>query len=108
MSASVLRAQMLRADDAERGETAFELADAFCEQSRVRIERLFSTRCGTTPTTPTPTSRGQVLDGGYTWLEAGVLDQSEGTGPWIADWQPGPTRAEDVHRTILSTKPTTV
>ena len=27
----------------------------------------------------------KVLAGDYTWLEAGVLDQSEGTGPWIAD-----------------------
>ena len=30
-----------------------------------------------------------VLAGDYTWLEDGVLDQSEGTGPWIAPWSPG-------------------
>jgi hypothetical protein len=27
-----------------------------------------------------------------------VLDQSEGTGPWIAAWTPGPSRFETVRR----------
>ena len=40
----------------------------------------------------------RVLDGDFTWLEDGVLDQSEGTGPWIASWAPGPSEHETVHR----------
>ena len=107
MSASVVRAQHQRAEDADLGETAFELADAFCKQSRVRVERLFATLWDNTDDVDATIARA-VLDDRYTWLEAGVIDQSEGTGPWIADWQPGPTRVEDQHRTVLSTKPTVV
>jgi hypothetical protein len=107
MSASVVRAQHQRAQDAELGETAFELADAFCKQSRVRVERLFATLWDNTDDVDATIARA-VLDDRYTWLEAGVIDQSEGTGPWIADWQPGPPQVEDQHRTVLSTKPTVV
>jgi hypothetical protein len=40
-----------------------------------------------------------VLAGRHTWVEAGVLDQSEGTGPWIAE--PGSTAgSSDVHRFV--------
>ena len=39
-----------------------------------------------------------MLDGRYTWLEAGVLDPSEGTGPWIADWEAGASREHSVAR----------
>jgi hypothetical protein len=28
-----------------------------------------------------------------------VLDQSEGTGPWISPWTAGPSEHESVHRT---------
>jgi hypothetical protein len=42
-----------------------------------------------------------VLKGRHTWLEEGVLDPSEGTGPWIAQWEPGPTAQENVARRYL-------
>ena len=42
-----------------------------------------------------------TLEGRYSWLEAGVLDQSEGTGPWIADWQAGASGEHDVARRYL-------
>ena len=46
-----------------------------------------------------------VLDGRFTWLEAGIIDPSEGTGPWIATWQPGPSTEDNVGRRYLpSTK----
>jgi alkylation response protein AidB-like acyl-CoA dehydrogenase len=40
----------------------------------------------------------KVLAGDYAWLEAGVLDQSEGTGPWIGDASPGASTKENLHR----------
>ena len=39
-----------------------------------------------------------VLTGDYAWLEAGVIDQSEGTGPWISTWAPGPSEKKNVWR----------
>ncbi|HEX3337533.1 MAG TPA: acyl-CoA dehydrogenase family protein [Jatrophihabitans sp.] len=97
MSASCVRAEMLRSADAEQGAGAYELADAFCAQSRLRIERLLSELWDNTDDRDYRLT-GQALDGRYTWLEAGVLDQSEGTGPWIAEWRPGPSHAENVAR----------
>ena len=47
-----------------------------------------STSCGPTATTPTASCAASVLAGDLTWLEEGVLDPSEGTGPWIATWEP--------------------
>ena len=41
-----------------------------------------------------------VLAGDVTWLEEGVLDPSEGTGPWIAAWKPGPSSEESVWRSV--------
>jgi len=43
-----------------------------------------------------------VLEGRYTWLEAGVLDQSEGTGPWIAPWESGPSTEPNLARRFLT------
>ena len=41
MAAVCSRARMLRDDDPTQGAAAFELADAFCQQSRLRVEELF-------------------------------------------------------------------
>ncbi|HUP99925.1 MAG TPA: acyl-CoA dehydrogenase family protein [Aeromicrobium sp.] len=97
MAASCTRAEMIRVEDAQRGKTAYELAGAFCEQARLRIERLFEelwTNCDDTDRALTK----KVLDGDYAWLEAGVIDASEGTGPWIALWEPGESKATNVLR----------
>ncbi|WP_275792972.1 acyl-CoA dehydrogenase family protein [Prescottella equi] len=102
MSAACVRADMERADDPERGTAAIDLADAFCRQARLRIERLFAALWENTDDTDHRISRG-VLGGEYTWLEAGVLDQSEGTGPWIASWAPGPSTEENVARRFSTT-----
>ena len=85
MSASVSRAALLRDQDPERGRSAEQLADAFCRQSRQRTEELFRRaveqhrHAGPAPR-PQGAGRGLRLAGG------GVLDASEGTGPWIAEW----------------------
>ncbi len=97
MAAACSRAEMIRTDDPAQGEAAFALADAFCAQSRVRVEELFGRLWGGTDDSDRALAR-RVLGGELTWLEEGVLDQSEGTGPWIASWEPGPSKAENVWR----------
>ncbi|TLW90977.1 acyl-CoA dehydrogenase [Saccharomonospora piscinae] len=96
-SAACVRAASIRAEDEQRGETAVGLADAFCRQSRLRVERLFAALWTNTDSSDRELARA-VLDGRFTWLEAGVLDPSEGTGPWIADWSPGASTEPDVAR----------
>ncbi|RVW07363.1 acyl-CoA dehydrogenase [Prescottella agglutinans] len=102
MSAACVRAEMERTEDPARGAAATDLADAFCQQSRLRIDRLFAALWENTDETDHRIA-GSVLGGDYTWLESGVLDQSEGTGPWIAAWAPGPSTAENVARRFPTT-----
>ncbi len=97
MSASCVRAEAQRRDDPVQGESAYELADAFCRQATGRVESLMHALWHNTDGADREIAR-KVLDDRYTWLESGILDQSEGTGPWIADWRPGPSTEEDVAR----------
>ena len=99
MSAACVRAEMLLADDAERGRSAQRLADAFCAQSRLRVDTLFD-ELWTNSDDIDRKLAGAVLDGDVTWLEEGVIDPSEGTGPWIADWAPGESTQESVWRAV--------
>ncbi len=99
MAAACTRAEMLRIDNPEQGETAYDLADACCEHARLRVEALFDGLWSNTDDLDVRISQ-RVLDGDFTWLEEGVLDQSEGTGPWISPWQPGPSESESVHRSV--------
>jgi hypothetical protein len=82
-----------------RGESAIELADAFCRQSRVRIEELLRGLWHNTDALDVKLSR-QVLGERYTWLEEGIIDPSI-PGPWIAAAEPGPSEHENVHRTVV-------
>ncbi|MET9271534.1 acyl-CoA dehydrogenase family protein [Kribbella sp. NPDC003557] len=97
MAAACSYADTLRTTDRAQGETAYELAGAFCEQSRVRVERLFDALWSNTDDTDRRTA-ARVLAGAYTWLETGIVDPSEGTGPWIAEWTAGPSKADNLHR----------
>jgi Acyl-CoA dehydrogenase, C-terminal domain len=97
MAAACSRAEMLRVDDPARGASAYELADAFCAQSRVRVDALFERLWHNTDALD-GTIASAVLRGDYTWLEAGVLDQSEGTGPWISAWTSGESQHANVAR----------
>src|SRR5579884_961355 len=101
MSAACVRAEAERAADPARGEQAYELADAFCQQATLRAEALFDALWSNTDSTDTALSDA-VLEGRYTWLEDGILDQSEGTGPWIAAWEPGPSTEANVARRFLT------
>ncbi|MHA6763146.1 acyl-CoA dehydrogenase family protein [Streptacidiphilus sp. PAMC 29251] len=105
MSAVCVRAEMLRAAAAagtaaerEQGRAAYELADLFCRQARIRVDELFGRLWSNTDDLDRAVAR-RVVDGRYTWLEQGILDPS-GEGPWIADSTPGPSRRDDVHRTV--------
>lgn len=100
MAASCVRAEKERFEDAQRGETAYDLADVFCRQARLRIDELFGALWSNTDEIDTRLSR-RTLEGRYTWLEAGVLDTSEGTGPWIADWRSGASTENSVARRFL-------
>ena len=97
MAASCSRAVMISKEDPERGKAAFELAEAFCVQSRLRIEEAFD-RLWTNSDDVDRVLTDRVLEGSYTWLEEGVIDASEGTGPWIATWEPGESKADNHHR----------
>ncbi|WEH36157.1 acyl-CoA dehydrogenase family protein [Streptomyces sp. AM 4-1-1] len=97
MSAACVRAEHLRAGG-DHGREAYQLADAFCHQSRVRIEALFTRLWSNTDDLDRRVVDG-VLSGTYDWLERGIIDPS-GEGPWIADATPGPSAGENVHRTV--------
>ncbi|MFE0100967.1 acyl-CoA dehydrogenase family protein [Streptomyces sp. NPDC059009] len=97
MSAACVRAELLRTTE-EYGREAYQLADAFCRQSRIRVDELFGRLWTNTDDLDRKVVKG-VLSGTYTWLEQGVVDPS-GEGPWIADATPGPSTKENVHRPI--------
>lgn len=97
MAAACSRAEMLRMTEPSQGETAYELADMFCAQARIRVEELFTALWHNTDDADKALA-DRVLGGEFTWLEDGVIDASEGTGPWIASWEPGESTHEDVHR----------
>jgi alkylation response protein AidB-like acyl-CoA dehydrogenase len=93
MSATCVRAQRDPRDGA-----AVELADAFCQQARVRVDELFGRLWDNSDDSDRALAR-QVLADRYTWVEEGVLDPSI-EGPWIA--QHGNTDGErkNMHRQI--------
>ena len=98
MTASCVRAQMLREDDPEQGALAAELAEAFCEQAQVRVEALFRGLWHNADSTNARLAK-QVLEGRYVWAEDGVIVPND-DAPWIADAKPGPSKAENVHHRI--------
>ncbi|MFI2368700.1 acyl-CoA dehydrogenase family protein [Streptomyces sp. NPDC018833] len=97
MSAACVRAELLRTTG-DHGREAYQLADAFCRQARIRVEELFGRLWSNTDDLDRAVVKG-VLGGAYTWLEEGVIDPS-GDGPWIADATPGASERENVHRPI--------
>ena len=99
MAATCSRAAMLREEHPDRADSAMTLAEAFCEQSRLRVEVLFDRLWHNTDDTDRRLARA-VLEGDHAWLEDGVIDQSEGTGPWIAHWSPGPSDQPHLARRV--------
>ncbi|WP_329414173.1 acyl-CoA dehydrogenase family protein [Streptomyces sp. NBC_00704] len=97
MSAACVRAELLRSRG-ENGREAYQLADVFCRQSRIRVDELFARLWHNTDELDRKVVKG-VMAGAYEWLEQGVVDLS-GDAPWIADATPGPSERENVHRPI--------
>ncbi|MGH4032905.1 acyl-CoA dehydrogenase family protein [Actinomycetota bacterium Odt1-20B] len=79
--------------------TATALADAFCHQSRLRVEELLDRIDDNNSDERDRALARRVLAGGCTWLEDGVVDPST-DGPWIAEYVPGPATGPDLHRVV--------
>ncbi|WP_067567781.1 acyl-CoA dehydrogenase family protein [Nocardia acidivorans] len=106
MSAACVKAQSLRVAGDPDGVAAEELAEVFCRQARIRVQKLFESLWDNTDDADTELTRG-ILDGRYRFLEGGALDPSEGTGPWISEWQFGASTEQNLLRPFLpSTKAT--
>lgn len=101
MSAACVRAEAQRAADPVLGLQAYELAEAFCAQATLRVEALFQALWDNTDTGDVALTRN-LQRGRYTWLEDGIIDQSEGSGPWIAHWEEGPSTEVNLARRFLT------
>ncbi|MGD1170022.1 acyl-CoA dehydrogenase family protein [Mycobacterium seoulense] len=101
MSAACVRAEAQRAVDPAVGQQVYELADTFCRQATLRVEGLFDALWTNTDGCDVRLTR-EVMQGRYAWLEEGIIDQSEGTGPWIAHWEQGASTETNLARRFLS------
>jgi alkylation response protein AidB-like acyl-CoA dehydrogenase len=101
MSAACVRAESQRGTDPVVGGQAYELADTFCQQATLRVDALFEALWHNTDGSDVQLTRDLVA-GHYTWLEDGIIDQSEGTGPWIAHWEPGESTETNLARRFLA------
>ncbi len=100
MSAACVRADMdaSQGKGGGRAQTGVELADAFCEQARLRCDELFDQLWKNTDQADSGLAK-KVMSDRYMWLEEGVIDPSL-PGPWVSVSEPGPSKAEDLHRHI--------
>ncbi|CDO90727.1 acyl-CoA dehydrogenase [Mycobacterium triplex] len=106
MSAACVRAEGQRVADPELGQQAYELAEAFCQQATLRVDALFDGLWTNTDTSDVQLTH-EVLEGRYRWLEDGIVDQSEGTGPWIAHWEAGESTEANLARRFLTASAST-
>ncbi|GAB4682001.1 acyl-CoA dehydrogenase family protein [Mycobacterium avium subsp. hominissuis] len=101
MSAACVRAEAQRNADPVLGQQAYELAEAFCAHATLRVEALFQALWDNTDTGDVALTRN-LQRGRYAWLEDGIIDQSEGSGPWIAHWEEGPSTEANLARRFLT------
>ncbi len=66
-----------------------------------QIQQSYSAVCDAVQKTTVRELTRDLFDGRYRWVEQGTLDPSEGTGPWIAEWQMGPSTEENLLRPWL-------
>lgn len=101
MSAACVRAESQRGADPVVGQQAYELAETFCGQATLRVEALFHALWNNSDSDDVALTRA-LVKGQYTWLEDGIIDQSEGTGPWIAHWEEGESTETNLARRFSS------
>jgi hypothetical protein len=89
---------MLKDAGLPEGEAAFELANAFCKQARLRVDEHFARLWDNTDAADRALAK-RVMSGRYAWQEDGVLDFT-GNLPWIAEHEPGASQVPNVHRPI--------
>jgi hypothetical protein len=92
MSAACVKARSER----ETRPEGVELADLFCRQAQLRAEALFRALWDNTDSIDARAAK-RVTEGRYTSLEEGIVPPPS-DGPWMAEWEPGPSTAEDVRR----------
>lgn len=97
MAAVCSRVQAMRDGRDPHAESAGHLAAVFCRQAQLRVEVLFDALWDNSDTEDRELATS-LLAGDLDWLSVGVVDGSEGTGPWIATWEPGPSALENVRR----------
>ena len=94
MAASCVRATAER----DTHPDGVELAAAFCEQARVRVDALFGALWHNSDRSDRHLAR-RVFDGHHARLEDGVLHIADDL-PWVAAWERGPATVPDVRRRI--------
>jgi alkylation response protein AidB-like acyl-CoA dehydrogenase len=94
MSAACVKARTEQAAHPE----GLELADLFCRQAQLRVEKLFDALWENTDALDLRAAR-RVTEGRYAFLEEGVLPPPS-EGPWVAHWEPGPSSEDDVRRRL--------
>ncbi|SDB86844.1 hypothetical protein GA0111570_105264 [Raineyella antarctica] len=94
MSACCVRAKAER----EIFPEGVELADAFCDQARVRVDALFTSLWHNSDAVDRRLAK-RMLDGRYTELERGVRHIKQDL-PWVSPWRLGPSQRPDVRRRI--------
>ncbi|HTU84683.1 MAG TPA: acyl-CoA dehydrogenase family protein [Solirubrobacteraceae bacterium] len=83
VAAAAAYADTIGREAPERRAEAYELAELFCRQAKRRAETLFDALWDNDDD-ENRAAAAKVLDGGYRWLEDGVVDPS-GDGPMIPD-----------------------
>jgi hypothetical protein len=94
MSAACVKAKAER-DARPEG---LELADLFCRQAELRCEELFRGLWDNTDRLDAKAAK-RVVEGRYGWLEDGIVPPPA-EGPWVAQWEPGPSTVDDVRRRL--------
>ncbi len=92
MTASCVRAR------SENDPAGRELADLYCRQARLRVDRLFDALWSNTDDLDRTAAR-RVVEGRYASLEEGVLPLPD-AGEWVSSWQPGASTVDDVRRRL--------